>query len=207
MLRRMQKSGISASPQPTIPYQRVEYLESSGSQCIDTGLYMNQDSKLVLEYQGFTNKYLLSGSRYSANAQGFVYANGGNSGSAFGDYFLQYGASRTPLSGYPNDEYWHTLVMTNDIYVDGNLIYSFNKITVGQFITPLTLTLFAMQSSTYRTLYGYMRIKSAKIYDGNDNLLLDAVAVRNGTTGEMYDQVSQSLLTRVGTFAYGNDIN
>jgi hypothetical protein len=193
---------------PNIYDAQVEYLESSGDQYIDTGLYMNQDSKLILEYQGFTNKYLISGCRNSTTSQGFEFSNGGYGGSTWQDYFIQYGNTYAVLANScPNDENWHTLEMTNEVYVDGSLIHTFNRAYIGQFTTPLTFLLFAMQSNTYRTLYGYMRIKKAQIYDGNNQLVLDAIAVRKNGVGEMYDRVTGQLLTRQGTFIIGSDIN
>lgn len=49
-----------------------------------------------------------------------------------------------------------------------------------------------------------LRIASFRLYNGGV-LAFDGIAVRSGTTGEMYDRVSGALATRVGTFVVGPD--
>jgi hypothetical protein len=63
-------------------------------------------------------------------------------------------------------------------------------------------------NSTYADSPSYVKMYSFKIYDGNNNLRLDMIPVRVGTTGYMYDRVSGRLFGNLGTggFGIGNDI-
>ena len=51
-----------------------------------------------------------------------------------------------------------------------------------------------------------MKIYSFKITNSSNEVVMDLVPVRDGTTGYMYDTVSGELMTNTGTFLYGSDI-
>ena len=190
------------TPPVPIPYQRVEYLESNGSQYIDTLLYPKcSEFRFEMEYADISNRNIRVGCRENNTGGGFWFCNGGNTGNKYYDWSIQY-AGQVSYASCQNDGQFHTVEMDNVVTFDGTPIITFNSST---FQNTNSFTLFcANQGST--KYYGYMKIKWFKAYV-NNVLTIDAVAVRNGTTGEMYDLVSQQFLTRYGTFLYGNDIN
>lgn len=200
--RRRMLMQAGGSPTPPMPYQRVEYLESSGSQYIDTLLYPKcSEFKFEMEYADIANHNIRVGCRENSTGGGFWFCNGGITGNKYNNWAIQY-AGQVSYSSCQNDGLFHTVEMDDVVTFDGTPIITFNSST---FQNTNTFTLFCANQGNTK-YYGHMKIKWFKAYV-NNVLTINAIAVRDGTMGEMYDQVSQSLLPRVGTFIIGPDIN
>lgn len=194
----------SSAPAP-LPYDaEVEYLESSGTQYIDTGIYIHcANVELNMRYSSFTNKYFCCGCRKSHYNSAFVFSNGGTSTARYSQYFINYGNSyKTPTC--PNDSSVHTVIFTNVCKVDETTIGSFS---ISTQTTPNTFWLFGTNNRD-GVKYGSMRIYECKIYN-NNTLLIDLIPVRVDTIGYMYDKVTKQLFGNKGTgnFILGPDVS
>lgn len=189
-----------------LPYDaEIEFLQSSGTQYIDTGMKANgETTELKLRYSGFTNKYFACGSRTGVTNKAFVFSNGGNSSTIYDKFFINYGTTYTPNVVCPNDENIHNVIFTNVIILDDVEVYRFPVIP---FESDRNLFLFATNNAD-RVRYGNMRIYSCQLYDAGE-LVRDYIPVRVGTTGYLYDKVSGELFGNQGTgdFILGPDKN
>lgn len=186
---------------PVLPYDAlVEYLESDGSQWIDTGIVLQENDVVEIEAM-FLNK---SGDNFMMGTSGLtgegniwieVYSNK--------THYVRFGSSSSAYqsgNASANMNVWRTYkIEKGKFYVDG-----VQKLTPDYESMPSrSLVIFGRNSATPNG--GVVKIRSAKILrDGAP--ILDLSSVRAGSTGYMYDAVSNLLLTNNGTFAYGNDV-
>lgn len=194
----------SSIPTPILPYDaQVEYLESSGTQYIDTGIYIQCNTvELNMRYSGFANKYFCCGCRKTYRNSAFVFSNGGTSLKDYSRYFINYGTTyQTPIC--QNDSSIHTVVFNNICKVDGNTIATFTAVNQT---ASTTFWLFGTNNQD-GVKYGSMRIYECKLYN-NNTLSVDLIPVRVGQVGYMYDKVSGKLFGNAGTgdFIVGSDI-
>ena len=193
-----------------LPYDaQIEYLQSSGTQYIDTGIYGANDLDFEISFKGSNrdNFYGVMGDRYSSSSRRYTVITSTNSYTNVGSYITvgtnsnQVTSSGTYLS---NVKHAYKKVGTT-IYADDHNIGSLG--TISSFTTPNTIILFGMRDNgtLANMLYGYIYYcKLSK----NGTLLRDFIPVRVGTTGYMYDKVSGQLFGNDGTgdFILGNDI-
>lgn len=189
------------------PYQRIAYLESSGTQYIDTGEFFNGlTTKIYLKYSAILNKYFVIGAGSTDNKNSFIFANGGSTGRYWNFYFFRYKNNYTQSSiGSQTDEV-REAELTSDFVVDGTTVKAW---TASDFTTPVSVFLFSTQKAdgTVGTC-GTFRIYACKIYQ-NDVLVKDFVPVRIGQVGYLYDKISGELFGNDGSgnFTLGPDIN
>lgn len=180
----------------------IEYLESTGTQYIDTEIYPNGATKIELDYAGVQNQTFVIGSRINYNNSAFYFTNGGTQGTNYGQWFLNYGNSfQTP--SYVNDNNRHVLSISNTIIFDNSTIATF---TSGSFNCPYYMYAFASNMAG-TVSYGKYKVYSCKIYNGN-TLVRDFIPVRVGQVGYLYDKVSGQLFGNAGTgnFVLGPDL-
>ena len=173
----------------SLPYDaEVEYLESTGTQYIDTLYNANNATEFRMKYSGFTDKYFACGGREDFTLPGFTFSNGGTTFSSYSQYFMYYnrGFATSPC---PNDDNIHEVQMSNVVIVDGVVIYTFRA---GSFFNSRTFNLFRTNNEQRFIRYGYMRIYSCSLID-NGKLVRDYIPVRVGNVGYMYDKVSGQL--------------
>ena len=180
-------------------YIQVSYLESTGSQYIDTGFTPNQDTKLIMKVMATTTEN-------AATSGGFVpYGSSDSStGNAYECYTwnsnqeANYNGQRATLSTAIKDK---ELILTQDknvfslIASDGTTMS--NTFTYNIFTAPRTMLLFATHRST--PLKGKQKIYNCQIYD-NDILIRDYVPCINseGIAG-MYDMINSLFYQNAGT--------
>ena len=178
LLNRRRYMGGGSAP---LPYDaEIEYLQSSGTQWIDTGYKSNNiDSfELIIVTDG-TSNYM------------------GSNGNLQVD--LSYGKNL----GKRNIKVTHSENYGPITYVNGSLVnrqfyYRFNGFIIG---------LYAMGvSSDTVGYYSSAAVFSSQLII-NDNLVRDFIPVRIGTTGYLYDKVSKQLFANQGTgdFVLGPD--
>ena len=177
-------------------YTQLEYIESTGTQYIDTNFTPNQDTRVVLDHV-FTSSTLVSGfgARYGYNTNGFVYCAELNSDTS--KSYVQYGAiyqSSANLDGFNR----HTVDFNKNLfYQDGTQIYSFD---ISTFTVSLPILLFAYNDSTVPIISSGMRCYSSKIYD-NGTLIRDFIPAKRNSDSVigLYDIVNGVFYTNAGT--------
>ena len=174
----------------------IEYLESTGTQYIDTGIIVkNNNANLSVKYQFTESATAVSvfGAMKSNNTCWFAEQYGnkwwfGGTGSLFNN------SQGTNLHTVK----WNIANGTVNGTVDNT---NYSGTYSGSIVSDVTLALFC-------THYGanYSRNGKVKLYyfqlSENDKKLLDLIPVRIGTVGYMYDKVSRQLFGNVGSGSF-----
>lgn len=192
-----------AAQKPSLYDAEIEYLESSGTQYIDTLFLPNNNTRVIatLCFITMSGWEVIFGTRRAADSQEYTL----QSYNGTGGVRICYGS------------------ITNNRYINigankkVNIDFNKNKLTIGTnsitataqtFVALRTLFLFALHesdnSASNRCYKG--RIWTLKIYD-NGVLVRDYIPVRKGQVGYMYDKVSGQLFGNGGTgnFILGPD--
>lgn len=195
-------------------YQRVEYIEATGTQYIDTGYTPNQNSGVQARF---------SSSDYG-NSKFFAFGGAGSgcTDRAFECYpWTDNGAQRMQISYGGNYVFTSSLTNGNTYYLDWNKnAFTFKNETKNvtesgtlpsaTFTSPKTMCLFAINRTNGLTKSPTGKIYMLKVYD-NGTLVRDFVPVvrsRDGVAG-LYDMVEHKFYTNAGTgtFAVGSLIS
>lgn len=194
-----------------IPYTQVEYLQATGSQYINTGYILKTGDKVDVTFssQGQLSYEAVFGARkssYRYNAYLF---------------FSRFGSNHKAVYNRTGQEKQGSTISVDtiyDVHTDGSTCtVSQNGTTVQTITTTGTLNdcinpcgLFTLNTNSStgftKDTYSYMKIYYFKITDANDNVVMELIPVRDGTTANMYDTVSEQLMTKTGTFQYGDDV-
>lgn len=185
-----------------LPYDaEVEYLESSGTQYIDTAIKFNGAMNIKCVFQNIDATATARDRRFFGGADGWL----GN-GVSFAENNFAFFNQRGSLFYY-NDTYVHTLTLIGRaLKIDNVTKYTFSA---NSNTAKTSIALFAEHRPTMYLSYLTGRIKSFSIgYNSDANDVIDLIPVRVGTTGYMYDKVSGKLFGNSGTgnFILGNDI-
>lgn len=180
---------------------KVNYIESTGTQYIDTGVKPSNSTKVDIKFMYNSLNGFVYGSRTSSSgsdAHEFII-------NASGLVFPQFDGQHSEVSSSYNkigEEY----ILSNSqsgAYINGNLIKSYNTAT---FSSKHSMFLFGLnQNGTveYRKFIG--RLYYCKIYNG-DTLVRDFVPVIDGSNiACLYDKVEKKCYYNAGTgtFSYG----
>lgn len=186
---------VFTSVDTNIPYDaEVEYLESDGTQYIDTGIRPHQDVAVEIKWknqENQTNKYLFgSGTTSSDCIRAYI----GNAS------YWRFGGGYVSI--YTTDTIMRTATMDKTKITINGTDYNYNG-TVGIFSSTTSIKLFA--GATGGTGIS-TRIYYFKAYE-NGILVSDLIPVRVGQVGYMYDRVSEQLIGNAGTgnFTVGLD--
>ena len=189
-----------------LPYDaEVEYLESTGTQWIDTGLYANLETVATLRarLEVPQSGHWLFGSRIAYNNRTFGVYDGVDQGYKFTIGFDNLGVSAGLVSNVAsNDGQWHDITLGRTTKIDAWEKYYGDA---GAFTTPTTLLLFAGNLNGTITT-GEWRVSSLDILQNGD-LVLSFIPVRftnelGQSEGAMYDRVSGALFRNAGTGAF-----
>lgn len=187
-------------------YTELEYLQSTGTQYIDTGFKPNNNSKIVTTLQFVSsssgNKFCL-GARTSNNvgrfSLGYTFGSGGG-------WFFGHGAAVTTVNttSSPTDK--------TSVVIDKNVCTIAGQsatATPSTFSTAQNLVLFADNEGGKVGQNGAIKLYDCSIYD-NGTLVRNFVPARNssGTLG-LYDTLNGIFYTNAGTgtFVAGAEIN
>ncbi len=176
-------------------YTEVEYLESSGTQWIDTDFTPNQNSSMSITFQdtlGNTDSRTIAG------------AGTGNDSFAISTYLggtAEYCAQQAFQVGNFGTDMTTVELRKNVLYKNNSVIYTFNT-TAFTTQYSLTLFMFNLNGGTNTENGNGIRIFSAKVYD-NDSLIRDFVPCINANNEVgMYDLVSQTFFANNGEGAF-----
>ena len=186
-------------------YTPVEYIESSGTQSIDTGVKPSSNIRTIVDFQ--------FSSLPAATSQGLVGAWDANKGMIFGIqnnsgnlvFRFAFGTSAWAGSSIAADTNRHTVYMNDE---NGNGRLDNTTLANGSSATSLSytygMTLFSfMGSVTYKA---HCKIYSCQMYE-NDTLIRDFIPVLDhNNVACMYEQVEEKFYYNKGTgvFTAGN---
>nr|DAU13658.1 MAG TPA: hypothetical protein [Bacteriophage sp.] len=182
-------------------YTELEYLESSGTQYIDTGFNANQDTQVVMDctlLSNTTSAAAFFGARNedaSSAQQSFIAWSTGNGASIRSDYFGDNLSATYSLVG-------RRIVINKNKNVctfDDKTVT--NKTNTGQL--ALSLYLFGIHSGATANLRGaVMRLYSCKIYD-NGQMIRDFVPCRSDSNIlGLYDLVGKQMYPNNGSGSF-----
>lgn len=188
----------AVTPSSRLPegYTEVQYIQSSGTQYVDTGFKPNQNSRLLIKLStSETGSHTVFGADLGWTDDGF----------ALGVGFTHHGKETGTISGLNNGSPHEVDFNKNIISMDGNPVLTMGNST---FSVPHNLALFAnnraggIQEKTTMVLY-YCRI-----YDGN-TIIRGYIPCKNaaGAVG-LYDLIGQKFYGNAGTgsFAAGPEV-
>jgi hypothetical protein len=180
-----------------LPYDaEMEYLESTGTQWIDTGVKGDEDTRVEICFS-ISSLY----SKAYSSIFGY-YGTNTDSISIFGGGTTRFGSQSTSFSTPTTNAIYQIAIDKNGFTVNGTTTpWS----QTAQFETAGNLVAFGRNSTTYGYFSGLYY--SLKIYKSGI-LVRDFIPVRKGNIGYMYDRVSGQLFGNAGTgeFVLGSDI-
>lgn len=200
---------LSSEPAP-LPYDaEIEFLESTGTQYINTGFTNVGGCEIEVEYATTANSSgntVAYGSRTNANTN--TCASFSNDSTIILDFQkTDTNNNRISISiGQLGDRVKTVGTLSHgEIYVNGQLSISKNRKSSASFTLAQPLTLFKLNNTTWAL--SPLRLYHFKITK-DSAALIDMIPVRVGTTGYMYDKVSKTLFGNAGTgdFVLGNDV-
>ena len=189
-----------------LPYDaEIEYLESTGSQYIDTGIKPDNtytfDTKIAALRDNYNCVYWgvrSAGKPADYNKQCFCNSNTAGSGGVEAKAIRLYSTAVTEKGNW-----------TSGIVPTLRTMYSFTNMTVVSTMETMTypITLFAFNIiGTVNTSIGICRIGAFTAYSSGIKVI-ELIPVRVGNVGYMYDKVSGKLFGNAGTgeFILGPD--
>ena len=186
---RLEIEGIAWKGLPA-GYKRLDYIETNGTQYIDTGFTPNQDSRIVCEimWMGGMNGF---GARSTVASRNF-------SARVINDYWqLGYGSDGGVVTGTIKAERdWTTVeINKNSLYVGGE--FSVSREYDADFTAPYPIALGAIRAGSL--YYGDGRYRACQIYD-NGVLVRDFIPCQSpdGKAG-MYDTLNAKFYGNAGT--------
>ncbi len=196
------RKGSTHSAPVTLPdgYRKLAYIQSSGTQYIDTGFKPNQDTGFVLDFQALSTN--------TGNNHHFATANSSNPALYFAHrlkadrsgFASRYGtgALKDVAAGAPFER--HTLTRNkNKVSIDGG---AETTETYRAFQVPCNLYLFASNQANTAGAYTVLKVYSCKIYDSG-TLIRDFIPCvsPSGAVG-LYDLVGKKFYGNAGTGAF-----
>lgn len=195
--RKVKKMYIGVeSEKRTLPtgYTQVQYLESTGTQYIDTGFNPSDNSRVLITVSDVSKASYLFGARdpyTDAIKQGF-------------------GAYATSATTIRSDYFTGTVTETVDSMIgketidkNGNVLKAYGKTITNTAVSsrtvPCPLYLMALNNNGTAAVFSSIKVYSCQIYD-NGVLVRDFVPCKNASgTGGMYDLVNSKFYTNAGT--------
>ena len=180
-------------------YTRIAFLESSGTQLIDTGIHWTPGLRVEIEC------LLMESPTYPVSLFGFRGDSNGNSS------FCQYQWSNQIRDDYGNFDsnnpvYWNHPTFArllikksnNETWMNGERFsYDAEELSIEE-----TFHLFGMSSTNEPNVgRSYMKLYTCKMYDG-EQLIRDFIPVEIDGVGYLYDRIESKIYENVGTGAF-----
>lgn len=178
-------------------YKVVDYIETNGTQYIDTGFKPNQDTKVVVDFKADNVAQHVWGSRIEWRNNSFLCCWETNF-----DWCIQINAANFNGGSF-DAKARHTVEMScTEFKVDGTTTATYS---VDAFQCTNNLLIASVQSSQQSENF-VGKYYSFKVYDGN-NLVRDYVPVKNsqGVYG-LYDRINDTFSSSTGSLAGGDYI-
>ena len=181
-------------------YTQVEYIESSGTQYIDTGFKPNQNTRVVIDVDMTGSIGLSFPTVFSTDSSGTVGYRFTTMLYAEYDGFHDHYGNQTVNSSNINVYSRYILDKNKNVtYLNGKVVSAFSGVSF-QSAVPLLL-LASLDAGTYQ-YFAKAKIYSCKVYD-NGTLVRDYIPCTNssGVAG-LYDLVSKEFYVNAGTGAF-----
>jgi hypothetical protein len=186
---------------PILPYDaEIEYLQSTGSEYIDTGIIPSSDIRLTIDgmYPSTSGSNLIHGAMSSSGSTYYRFHIGINNSNFMGGIGTMNGTITAA------NTYRHEFKITGSIqkaYVEDSYY------TGNSSFPPVSIYLFARNNNGTAANMHVFKMYSANIYSYSQNKkLLNLIPVRIGTEGYLYDKISGTLFgTPTGSFILGAD--
>lgn len=169
-------------------YKKLDYIETTGTQWIDTGFVPNQDSRIVCEFMFFDGNGIY-GTRQSTSSRNFAMR-------VISSQWQPGYGTVLGSTGIACDNEWHTADQNKNVfYIDGVLAREF-EYTTFKAPKPIGLGCINANNSVY---YGEGRYRNCQIYD-NGVLVRDLIPCKtaDGEVG-MYDTLNAVFYGNAGT--------
>ena len=184
-----------------LPYDaEVEYIESTGTQWIDTGIVAQNGLTVEIDiYHNSGNQWLFGGrTAYHSNSFGLYQSTASGK-------LIHFGDNDASINSPPARHIYR--LQSNVFYIDGNIV---STLPAASFVGDSAVYLFNLHISSTPNAVSAIGVTGkmyyAKVWLGGD-LVHDFIPVRIGTEGALYDRVSGQLFRNRGTgaFAIGPD--
>ena len=151
-----------------IGYRECKYIESTGTQYIDTGVKGNSEIKIdtIFEITNTKQTQFFFGSRQSLSAQTFCFlsvAGTDNPWSFRSDFNNNFGIIQTEriskMNGYP---LFHVIKDKNVTTIENNEFK--NSISYGNFTSNYNIYIFTVNSNNNTSNFSYMKLYSFKVF-------------------------------------------
>ena len=180
-------------------YKQLEYIQSSGTQYIDTGFKPNQNTKFEVDLAITNTGCHVFGARTAYLNKAFVLFWASNS-----EFCIQMADSDFNGGTFDTTKRYKVTMTSSQLFLDDNLQVSYS---VGDFQCEQDAWLMSCYSSS-ASEYARGKLYSAKIYDGN-TLVRNFIPCKNpdGVIG-MWDDVNSVFYGNAGTgsFAAGAEV-
>lgn len=186
-----------------LPYDaEIEYLQSTGTQWIDTGYYPNNATILYAKYYTLQGPHTPFAARWS----------GANTYDTFGLYVADTNRTVVYFGRYSNGKYIESSSSTSiitevnigltEVIINGSI----KSITRASFVSTYTMYVFAMNAMGTASFKNKIKLYKMTIKE-NNTTIFDFIPVRVGQVGYLYDKVSKQLFGNMGTgnFILGSD--
>ena len=189
------------STEPVLPdgYKQIEYIESSGTQYIDTGFKPNQNTRFEVDMNITNTNCHVFGARTSYLNKAFVLYWASNSG-----FCIQMADSDFNGGTFDTTKRYKVTMTSSQLFLDDNLQVSYS---VGDFQCEQNAWLMSCYSSS-ASEYARGKLYSAKIYDGN-TLVRNFIPCKNPSeVVGMYDLVNSKFYgnSGSGSFIAGSEL-
>lgn len=160
-------------------YTPLEYIESTGSQYVDTGFKPNQDTRVVCDFEVLstnTSESHVSSARTNGGTPLWTLYYDGSK------YATRYGTGAVQTISSPAGSGRHVFDKNKNVLsIDGKTV---NTVTYATFTVSSTLTIFCRNDGTAKNAYIKGRLQSYCLYD-NGTLVRDYIPVQrlDGTVG------------------------
>ena len=174
-------------------YRELEYIESTGSEYINTGIKENVCCMLEFEFMP-TGLKMVSQSYLSGTVDNFTFAASGTENTVYLRYRTSEKFYATAIDTSVKNKF---NIMNNNIILNNTIMSSVNtNYSVGT--NSNNIIIFDCASLNRRAK---MRFYSLKLYGKNKNLLRDFIPVKNNATGKagLYDKVEDKFYGNSGT--------
>ena len=206
-IRDVQITGNTIQAELPVEYQRIEYIESTGTQYIDTGITPNQDT-------GFDVEFLTKNQLSAASGEyGCIF--GARTGSSVDELQLTTFTNSTDkgILRFGKGSY-NAGITTGEVLTASlrNKVFTNGEVTVidlypYEFTSGGTITVFALNNNGNITQHGSVQIFSLKLYN-LDILIRDFIPCyrKADNVAGLYDLVEKKFYTNNGTgeFLKGN---
>ena len=207
----IRRRGMMEARQGGLPYDaEIEYLESDGTQYINTGIYADNETSVSMRARQtdvFNDNCFIGMDEGTSDTKSFCVEYFYTNTSRFGLLLNFDSVTRLYQSGVVGNTNWHVISASKDnLIVDGNVYNTqFSPPSAFTAIYPLFMYAFGRNGSPF--IFSKVSMSYCKIFS-NGVLVRDFIPVRVGTVGYMYDRVSGQLFGNMGTgdFVLGPDV-